>query len=131
VVAALRVPSFVAGTLLLFGLRGSARSATAPEGGKKTELTRMDVVMKSFTLCKAIEMVLLVVGIGLIAFFQRSDTAAANWCRVGAAISLHAGTGRVCRGQRRGPPEGIDSRFRLGLNRGIAWVSPQRSNLAA
>ena len=48
----------------------------------------MDVVMKNFTLYKAVEMVLLVVGIGLIALFQRSDRAAG----IGAGLVLRQPT---------------------------------------
>ena len=64
----------------------SGKIVTAPEAAKKAELTRMDVVMKNFTLYKAIEMALLVVGIGLIALLQRSDMAAG----VGAGLVLQS-----------------------------------------
>jgi len=46
----------------------------------------MKTVMKKFTLYKTIEMVLLLVGVGLIAFLQRFDVAAG----LGAGLVLQA-----------------------------------------
>lgn len=43
---------------------------------KVEETTRMQTVMKNFSIYKTIEMLLLIVGIGMIAFFQRHDVAA-------------------------------------------------------
>ena len=47
----------------------------------------MQTVMKNFNLYKTIEMVLLVVGVGLIGFLQRFDVAAG----IGAGLVLQAG----------------------------------------
>ncbi len=52
----------------------------------QVELARMHTVMKNFTVYKSIEIVLLAVGVGLIAFFQRLDWAAG----VGAGLVLQS-----------------------------------------
>lgn len=50
------------------------------------ETSRMQTVMKNFSIYKTIEMVLLVVGVGVIAFLQRSDMAAG----IGVGLVLQA-----------------------------------------
>ena len=68
-------------------LAGLSRQAgEAPAAFKAEETRRMDVVMKSFTTYKWIEIALLAIGIGLIALWQRSDIAAG----VGAGLVLQA-----------------------------------------
>jgi hypothetical protein len=58
----------------------------APVEFKRQETLRMQSVMKNFTLYKSIEMVLLVIGVGLIASMQRYDVAAG----VGAGLVLQS-----------------------------------------
>ena len=48
---------------------------TAPTNFKREETARMQVVMKNFTLYKLIEIVLLVVGVGLILLMRQQDAA--------------------------------------------------------
>lgn len=50
------------------------------------ETTRMQTVMKNFSIYKAVEMVLLIVGVGMIAFLQRNDMAAG----IGVGLVLQA-----------------------------------------
>jgi hypothetical protein len=57
-----------------------------PAALKTTETSRMQTVMKSFSIYKAIEMVLLVVGVGVIAFLQRYAMAAG----IGVGLVLQA-----------------------------------------
>ncbi|MBY0409483.1 MAG: hypothetical protein K2Q97_04970 [Burkholderiaceae bacterium] len=47
-----------------------------PTALKTEETTRMQTVMKNFSIYKAIEMLLLIIGVGMIAFLQRDDVAA-------------------------------------------------------
>lgn len=54
----------------------SAQLKTNPAALKAEETTRMQTVMKNFSIYKAIEMALLIVGVGVIAFLQRYDMAA-------------------------------------------------------
>jgi 4-amino-4-deoxy-L-arabinose transferase-like glycosyltransferase len=62
------------------------QSQSAPAQFKQDEVSRMQTVMKNFKLYKTVEMVLLVLGVGLIAFLQRFDVAAG----VGAGLVLQA-----------------------------------------
>lgn len=62
------------------------QSQSAPAQFKQDEISRMKTVMKNFTLYKTIEMVLLLVGVGLIACLQRFDVAAG----LGAGLVLQA-----------------------------------------
>jgi hypothetical protein len=64
----------------------SAQLQVAPAVLKAEETTRMKTVMKNFSIYKAVEMVLLVVGIGMIAFLQRYDLAAG----IGVGLVLQA-----------------------------------------
>lgn len=64
----------------------TAQSQSAPAQFKQDEVSRMQTVMKNFNLYKTVEMVLLVLGVGLIAFLQRFDVAAG----VGAGLVLQA-----------------------------------------
>jgi membrane protein YdbS with pleckstrin-like domain len=57
-----------------------------PAALKAEETSRMQTVMKNFSIYKTIEMVLLVVGVGVIAFLQRSDMAAG----IGVGLVLQA-----------------------------------------
>jgi hypothetical protein len=57
-----------------------------PAALKVEETTRMRAVMKNFSIYKAVEMVLLVVGVGVIAFLQRYDIAAG----IGVGLVLQA-----------------------------------------
>lgn len=59
---------------------------SAPAQFKQDETSRMQTVMKNFKLYKAVEMVLLVIGVGLIALMQRFDVAAG----LGAGLVLQA-----------------------------------------
>ena len=63
-----------------------AQSQSAPAQCKQEEMSRMQTVMKNFTVYKTIEMVLLLVGVGLIGFLQRFDVAAG----LGAGLVLQA-----------------------------------------
>ena len=63
-----------------------AQSQTAPAQFKQDEVSRMQTVMKNFNFYKSVEMILLVLGVGLIAFLQRFDVAAG----VGAGLVLQA-----------------------------------------
>jgi hypothetical protein len=53
---------------------------------KTEETARMETVMKNFSIYKTIEMMLLIIGVGMIAFFQRYDVAAG----VGVGLVLQA-----------------------------------------
>lgn len=64
----------------------SAQLAANPAALKAEETTRMQTVMKNFSIYKAVEMVLLIVGIGMIAFLQRHDIAAG----IGVGLVLQA-----------------------------------------
>jgi hypothetical protein len=64
----------------------SAQLAANPGALKAEETTRMQTVMKNFSIYKAVEMVLLIVGIGMIAFLQRHDIAAG----IGVGLVLQA-----------------------------------------
>lgn len=57
-----------------------------PGALKAEETTRMQTVMKNFSIYKAVEMVLLIVGVGMIAFLQRHDMAAG----IGVGLILQA-----------------------------------------
>ena len=63
-----------------------AQSQSAPAQFKQDEVSRMQTVMKNFNIYKAIEMVLLVLGVCLIGFLQRFDVAAG----IGAGLVLQA-----------------------------------------
>jgi hypothetical protein len=64
----------------------SAQLQANPAGMKAEETTRMQTVMSNFSIYKAVEMVLLIVGVGLIAFLQRHDMAAG----IGIGLVLQA-----------------------------------------
>lgn len=64
----------------------SAQLAANPAALKAEETTRMQIVMKNFSMYKAVEMVLLIVGVGMIAFLQRHDMAAG----IGVGLVLQA-----------------------------------------
>ena len=53
---------------------------------KAAETARMETVMKNFSIYKTIEMLLLIMGVGMIAFFQRHDVAAG----IGVGLVLQA-----------------------------------------
>jgi hypothetical protein len=57
-----------------------------PAALKTAETSRMKTVLKNFSIYKTIEMVLLVVGVGMIAFLQRYDIAAG----IGVGLVLQA-----------------------------------------
>jgi hypothetical protein len=60
--------------------------ASAADATHQSELARMETVMKNFTVYKFIEIVLLGLGVGLIAFLQRQDWAAG----IGAGLVLQS-----------------------------------------
>lgn len=64
----------------------SAQLQAAPAALKAEESTRMQAVMKNFSTYKAVEMLLLVIGVGMIAFWQRHDMAAG----IGVGLVLQA-----------------------------------------
>lgn len=64
----------------------SAQLVANPRALKAEETTRMQTVMKNFSIYKAVEMVLLIVGVGMIAFLQRHDIAAG----IGVGLVLQA-----------------------------------------
>ena len=53
---------------------------------KAEETARMETVMKNFSIYKSIEMLLLIMGVGMIAFFQRHDVVAG----IGVGLVLQA-----------------------------------------
>ena len=57
-----------------------------PAALKADETARMETVMKNFSIYKAIEMLLLIMGVVMIAFFQRHDVAAG----IGVGMVLQA-----------------------------------------
>lgn len=57
-----------------------------PAALKTEETNRMQTVMKNFSIYKAVEMVLLIIGVGMIAFLQRHDLAAG----IGVGLVLQA-----------------------------------------
>lgn len=58
-----------------------------PAALRAEESTRMQTVMRNFSIYKAVEMVLLILGVGLIASLQRHDMAAG----IGVGLVLQAG----------------------------------------
>lgn len=64
----------------------SAQLQVNPAAFKAEESTRMETVMKNFSIYKAVEMLLLIVGVGMIAFLQRYDMAAG----IGVGLVLQA-----------------------------------------
>lgn len=58
----------------------------SPAALKAAETARMETVMKNFSIYKTIEMLLLIMGVGMIAFFQRHDVAAG----IGVGLVLQA-----------------------------------------
>jgi hypothetical protein len=64
----------------------SAQLQANPAALKAEETTRMQTVMSNFSVYKAVEMVLLIVGVGMIAFLQRHDVAAG----IGVGLVLQA-----------------------------------------
>lgn len=64
----------------------SAQLNANPAALKAEETTRMQTVMKNFSIYKAVEMVLLIIGVGMIAFLQRHDLAAG----IGVGLVLQA-----------------------------------------
>jgi membrane protein YdbS with pleckstrin-like domain len=64
----------------------SAQLQTNPAALKAEETTRMQTVMKNFSIYKAVEMLLLIVGVGMVAFLQRHDMAAG----IGVGLVLQA-----------------------------------------
>jgi uncharacterized membrane protein HdeD (DUF308 family) len=57
-----------------------------PAALKTDETARMETVMKNFSIYKAIEMLMLIMGVVMIAFFQRHDVAAG----IGVGLVLQA-----------------------------------------
>ena len=64
----------------------SAQFQTNPAALKAAETARMETVMKNFSIYKTIEMLLLIIGVGLIAFLQRHDVATG----IGVGLILQA-----------------------------------------
>ena len=64
----------------------SAQLQANPAALKAEETTRMQTVMSNFSVYKAVEMVLLIVGVGMVAFLQRHDMAAG----IGVGLVLQA-----------------------------------------
>ncbi len=64
----------------------NAQLTVNPGALKAKEANRMQTVMKNFSIYKAVEMVLLIVGVGMIAFLQRHDVAAG----IGVGLVLQA-----------------------------------------
>lgn len=64
----------------------SAQLQANPAAFKTEEATRMQTVMRNFSIYKAVEMLLLIVGVGMIAFLQRHDMAAG----IGIGLVLQA-----------------------------------------
>lgn len=64
----------------------SAQLNANPAALKAEETSRMQTVMKNFSIYKTVEMVLLIIGVGMIAFLQRHDLAAG----IGVGLVLQA-----------------------------------------
>ncbi len=64
----------------------SAQLQVSPAAFKAEETPRMQTVMKNFSIYKAVEMLLLIIGVGMIAFLQRHDMAAG----IGVGLVLQA-----------------------------------------
>ena len=64
----------------------SAQLQVNPAALKAEETARMETVMKKFSIYKSIEMLLLIMGVGMIAFFQRHDVVAG----IGVGLVLQA-----------------------------------------
>ena len=64
----------------------SAQLQVNPAALKAEETARMETVMKTFSIYKSIEMLLLIMGVGMIAFFQRHDVVAG----IGVGLVLQA-----------------------------------------
>ena len=64
----------------------SAQFQVNPAALKAEETARMETVMKNFSIYKSIEMLLLIMGVGMIAFFQRHDVVAG----IGVGLVLQA-----------------------------------------
>lgn len=64
----------------------SAQLQANPAALKAEETTRMQTVMNNFSIYKAVEMLLLIVGVGVIATLQRHDIAAG----IGVGLVLQA-----------------------------------------
>jgi membrane protein YdbS with pleckstrin-like domain len=64
----------------------SAQLQVNPAALKAQETARMETVMKNFSIYKSIEMLLLIMGVGMIAFFQHHDVAAG----IGVGLVLQA-----------------------------------------
>ena len=64
----------------------SAQLQVNPAALKAEETARMETVMKNFSIYKGIEMLLLIIGVGMIAFLQRHDMAAG----IGVGLVLQA-----------------------------------------
>lgn len=64
----------------------SAQLVSNPAALQAEETTRMQTVMNNFSIYKAVEMLLLIVGVGMIAFLQRHDVAAG----IGVGLVLQA-----------------------------------------
>ena len=64
----------------------SAQMQVNPAAFKAEESTRMETVLNNFSIYKAVEMLLLIVGVGMIAFLQRYDMAAG----IGVGLVLQA-----------------------------------------
>ena len=64
----------------------SAQLQLNPSALKAEETIRMQTVMKNFSIYKGIEMLLLIIGVGMIAFLQRHDIVAG----IGVGLVLQA-----------------------------------------
>ncbi len=64
----------------------SAQLGVKPAAFKAEETTRMQTVMKNFSIYKVIEMLLLIIGVGIVAFLQSNDEVAG----IGAGLILQA-----------------------------------------
>jgi hypothetical protein len=64
----------------------SAQLQREPAALKAQEIPRMQTVMKNFSIYKGVEMVLLILGLGMLAFWQRHDLAAG----IGIGLVLQA-----------------------------------------
>jgi hypothetical protein len=64
----------------------SAQLVSNPAALQAEETTRMQTVMNKFSIYKAVEMLLLILGVGMIAFLQRHDVAAG----IGVGLVLQA-----------------------------------------
>ena len=78
----------------------SAQLQQEPAALKAQEIPRMQTVMKNFSIYKAVEMVLLILGLGMLAFLAAPRSGSRDRYRLGLAGCFDADSGYLCRDAR-------------------------------